>query len=175
MFAIIRTGGKQFKVQGNTVILVEKLNAEPGKEIELNDVLMLGDGADLVFGDPLVEGAHIVARVEEQIRDKKIIVFKKKRRKNYRRKKGHRQEKTVLRIVDIVLKGKSKVDKASITKDVAKKKTIPVVAAVKKVAEKPAEKKVAVKKDAPSATVKKATPAKKPAVKKTAAKSDDKK
>jgi large subunit ribosomal protein L21 len=101
MFAVIRTGGKQYKVAKDDVISVEKLAAEPGGEIELNEVLMIGHGAEVATGAPLVDGASVSAVVVEQTRADKIILFKKKRRHNYRRKKGHRQHQTVLRITDI--------------------------------------------------------------------------
>jgi large subunit ribosomal protein L21 len=101
MFAVIRTGGKQYKVATDDVISVEKLAAEPGAEIELTEVLMIGEGAEVVNGAPLLDGASVSATVVEQRRAAKIIVFKKKRRHNYRRKKGHRQQQTVLRITEI--------------------------------------------------------------------------
>jgi large subunit ribosomal protein L21 len=101
MFAVIRTGGKQYKVAQDDVIAVEKLAAEPGAEIEFGEVLMIADGAEVTTGAPLVAGATVGATVVEQSRAPKIIVFKKKRRHNYRRKKGHRQQQTVLRITEI--------------------------------------------------------------------------
>lgn len=101
MFAVIRTGGKQYKVAKDDVIAVEKLAGEPGAVIVLDEVLMIGDGADIATGAPLLAGAVVSATVVEQGRAKKIIVFKKKRRHNYRRKKGHRQYQTVLRITAI--------------------------------------------------------------------------
>jgi large subunit ribosomal protein L21 len=101
MFAVIRTGGKQYKVVKDDVISVERLAAEPGATIELGEVLMIGEGPEVASGTPLLEGASVSATVVEQTRAAKIIVFKKKRRHNYRRKKGHRQLQTVLRITDI--------------------------------------------------------------------------
>jgi len=101
MFAVIRTGGKQYKVAKDDVISVEKLAGEPGALIELAEVLMIGDGAEVATGTPLLEGASVAATVVEQTRAPKIIVFKKKRRHNYRRKKGHRQQQTLLRITEI--------------------------------------------------------------------------
>jgi large subunit ribosomal protein L21 len=101
MFAVIRTGGKQYKVAKDDVISVEKLAGEPGATIDLAEVLMIGDGADVTAGTPLLAGASVSATVVEQTRGPKIIVFKKKRRHNYRRKKGHRQLQTVLRIAEI--------------------------------------------------------------------------
>ena len=101
MFAVIRTGGKQYKVAANDVISVEKLAGEPGTKIEFAEVLMVGEGAEVTSGTPLLTEASVTATVVEQTRAKKIIVFKKKRRENYRRKKGHRQQQTVVRITDI--------------------------------------------------------------------------
>ena len=101
MFAVIRTGGKQYKVAKDDVIAVEKLDGEPGTTIELGDVLMVGDGADIATGTPLLAGASVSAELVAQRRADKIIVFKKKRRQNYRRKNGHRQYQTVLRITGI--------------------------------------------------------------------------
>ena len=101
MFAVVRTGGKQYRVSKDDVIKVERLEGEPGAEIELDQVLMLDDGKSPTVGSPLVDGARVAATVLDQTRADKIIVFKKKRRKNYRRKHGHRQHQTVLRITDI--------------------------------------------------------------------------
>jgi large subunit ribosomal protein L21 len=101
MFAVIRTGGKQYRVAKDDVLAVEKLAGEPGATIELGEVLMVGEGAAVATGTPLVAGAAVAATILAQQRGEKIIVFKKKRRKNYRRKKGHRQYETVLRITDI--------------------------------------------------------------------------
>lgn len=102
MYAVIHTGGKQYRVAKNDVIEVEKLPGEAGETIDIGEVLMLGDGPEATIGAPLVDGARVRATILEQMRGPKIIVFKKKRRKNYRRKKGHRQDLTVLRINDIV-------------------------------------------------------------------------
>jgi large subunit ribosomal protein L21 len=101
MFAVIRTGGKQYKVAPNDVIAVEKLTGEPGATIELGEVLMVGDGASCSAGTPLIAGASVSATLVEHRRADKIIIFKKKRRQNYRRKNGHRQHQTVLRITEI--------------------------------------------------------------------------
>ena len=102
MFAVIRTGGKQYKVAADDVITVEKLAGEAGATIELGEVLMVGgDGVELATGTPLLAGALVTAELVEQRRADKIIVFKKKRRHNYRRKNGHRQHQTVLRITEI--------------------------------------------------------------------------
>src|SRR6266849_9716683 len=105
MFAVIRTGGKQYKVAPNDVIAVEKLAGEPGATVELAEVLMVGDGATVSTGTPLLSGASVSATLVEQRRADKIIVFKKKRRQNYRRKNGHRQYQTLLRITEIHAEG----------------------------------------------------------------------
>jgi len=101
MFAVIKTGGKQYKVAMDDIVTVEKLAAEVGDTVEFDEVLMIGEGAEVAAGTPLVAGATVGATVVEQSRAAKIIVFKKKRRHNYRRKKGHRQHQTVLRITEI--------------------------------------------------------------------------
>ena len=100
-FAVIRTGGKQYRVTPNSVLKVEKLEAEAGATVTFHDVLAVGSEAGLTVGAPTVPGASVSATVLEQARADKIIVFKKKRRQNYRRKRGHRQHLTVLRIGDI--------------------------------------------------------------------------
>ena len=102
MFAVIRAGGKQFRVVKDDRITVERMAGEPGTMIEFSDVLMLGgDGQAPKVGRPAVDKAAVFAEVLEHNRADKIIVFKKKRRNNYRRKAGHRQHQTVLRIVDV--------------------------------------------------------------------------
>lgn len=101
MFAVIKTGGKQYRVAPGDVIKVEKLDGEAGATVALDQVLMVGEGAEAKVGTPLVTGATVSAEVIAQDRGPKIIVFKKKRRQNYRRKNGHRQDLTVLRIKDI--------------------------------------------------------------------------
>ncbi|MBN9495876.1 MAG: 50S ribosomal protein L21 [Alphaproteobacteria bacterium] len=101
MYAVIRTGGKQYKVAKNDVVVVEKLAGEAGKTVELSDVLMVVDGATAKVGAPTLAGASVTATVLEQGKGDKVLVFKKRRRKNSRRKNGHRQFETTLRIVDI--------------------------------------------------------------------------
>jgi large subunit ribosomal protein L21 len=108
MFAVIRTGGKQYTVAKDDVIAVEKLDGEPGATVELGDVLMIGDGATVSTGAPLLAGASVSATLVEHRRADKIIVFKKKRRQNYRRKNGHRQHQTVLQITEIHAEGGSR-------------------------------------------------------------------
>ena len=101
MFAIIRTGGKQYKVQANDKIRVEKLEAEAGDTITLDQVLLIGDDKNTTLGSPLVAGAKVIAEVIKQDRNDKVIIFKKRRRQNSRRKNGHRQNVTVLSIKEI--------------------------------------------------------------------------
>ena len=107
MFAVIRTGGKQYRVAKDDRIVVESLTGEPGSTVELTDVLMIGEsGMAPSIGAPVLEKAAVFAEVLEQTRGDKIIVFKKRRRAGYRRKAGHRQSLTVLRITDISADGK---------------------------------------------------------------------
>jgi large subunit ribosomal protein L21 len=101
MFAVIRTGGKQYKVAKDDVITVEKLAGEPGATVTLDDVLMLGEGASATTGTPRLAGASVTAEVVKQMRSDKVLVFKKRRRHNYRRKNGHRQALTVLKVTGI--------------------------------------------------------------------------
>lgn len=101
MYAVIKTGGKQYKVAQGEVLRVEKLDADAGSEIDINDVLMLVDGADVKVGAPLVDGAVVRAKVVDHGRARKVIVFKKKKRKGYRVKNGHRQPYTSLEIQEI--------------------------------------------------------------------------
>lgn len=101
MFAVVRTGGKQYRIQKNDKLEVEKLDAKKGDTISLDEVLYIGDGKTAKTGTPLIEGAKVTAKVIDQKRAPKITIFKKKRRQNYRRKNGHRQELTVLQITDI--------------------------------------------------------------------------
>ncbi len=102
MFAVIKTGGKQYRVEENNVIKIEKLESIEGEKITFDHVLMVGDVAKSTVGSPLVVGALVEAEVLKQMRDRKVIIFKKKRRQNYRRKQGHRQQLTVVRITKII-------------------------------------------------------------------------
>ncbi|MFA5504239.1 MAG: 50S ribosomal protein L21 [Vulcanimicrobiota bacterium] len=101
MYAVVETGGKQYKVKSGDTVRVEKLEGDLGSEITLDKVLMAGEGSDVKTGAPYVDGATVTARIVEQHRTRKIIVFKYKRRKGYRVKRGHRQHYTALRIGDI--------------------------------------------------------------------------
>jgi large subunit ribosomal protein L21 len=112
MFAVIRTGGKQYRVTPNAVLKVEKLEAEPGSTVTFTDVLAVGNGGDLTVGAPTIAGASVTATVVAQDRLDKIIIFKKRRRQNSRRRNGHRQHITVLRVGGIGLDGKELVEAA---------------------------------------------------------------
>jgi large subunit ribosomal protein L21 len=112
MFAVLKTGGKQYKVAANQILTVEKLAGEAGETVEFNEILMLG-GDELKVGAPLIEGAVVKAEVLEQLRGPKVISFKKRRRKHSsQRKRGHRQYLTRVRIIDLGL-GEAKVAKAA--------------------------------------------------------------
>jgi large subunit ribosomal protein L21 len=104
MFAVIKTGGKQYRVAANDVIVVEKLDGAAGDKIEFTEVLVVGEGADARIGAPFVAGAVVSGEVVEQGRGAKVISFKKRRRQNSKRKRGHRQHLTTVRITDIAAK-----------------------------------------------------------------------
>jgi large subunit ribosomal protein L21 len=107
MFAVIRTGGKQYRVTPNAVLKIEKLEAEPGSTVTFTDVLALGTGSGLTLGSPVVAGAEVTATVIAQDRLDKVIIFKKRRRQNSRRKNGHRQHVTVLRVAGFAKDGEA--------------------------------------------------------------------
>ena len=122
MFAIIESGGKQYKAAKGDILKVEKLQGEAGATIELGNVLLIGDDkAGVTLGNPVIEGASISAEVVAQERSKKVIIFKKKRRQNYRRKNGHRQSLTVLRVTEINASGSAKKKAAPKPKKVEEK------------------------------------------------------
>ncbi|AMM83299.1 50S ribosomal protein L21 [Martelella lutilitoris] len=102
MFAVIKTGGKQYRVNAEDTLRIEKLDAEAGATVEFSDVLVVGEGADAKIGAPFVKGAVVKAEVVEQTRNRKVIAFKKRRRQNSKRSRGHRQHVTVVKITDIV-------------------------------------------------------------------------
>ena len=143
MYAIVKTGGKQVKVSTGDKLRVERLAGEAGDKVTLSDILLIGEGDKVTVGTPLVKGAAVEATIVEQKRDRKVIVFKKKRRHNYRRKAGHRQHLTVLEITGISADGKKAAapKKEAAAKPAAKKET-----AAKPAAKKPAAKKTAAKK-----------------------------
>ncbi len=119
MYAVIKTGGKQYRVQAGDVLVVEKLDGEPGAEVAFGEVLMLGDGEAVTIGAPLVDGAKVSATLIETRRGEKIKIFKKIRRQGYRRTQGHRQSETVLRVTAIA--GAGKTDKWDGTVDLTPK------------------------------------------------------
>ena len=106
MLAIFKTGGKQYSVKAGQILKVEKLEGNKGDSISFNNVLAVSDNSNHTIGSPLIEGAIVQAKILDQIRDKKIIVFKKRQRQNYRHTQGHRQYLTVLQIESIALDGK---------------------------------------------------------------------
>ena len=101
MYAVIETGGKQYRVNQGDIIKVEKLTADVGAKVDFDRILLVGEGADVKVGSPIVDGASVSGTVVEHDRHRKIIVFKMKRRKNYRRKQGHRQDYTGVLIDNI--------------------------------------------------------------------------
>ena len=142
MYAVVKTGGKQYRVTKDDTILVEKLDANEGQTVTLSDVMLLGDGDKVTVGNPVVADASVEAQVVSQTRGPKIIIFRRKRRKNHRRTQGHRQDLTLLKITDINTSGK---------------KAAPAMKTAAKAEAKPAAKKAAAK----TTTAKKATASKK--------------
>jgi large subunit ribosomal protein L21 len=177
MYAVIKTGGKQYRVQQGDVLRVEKLDAEVGKKVTFDNVLMLGEGADIKVGAGVAK-ATVSAVVTDAGRDRKIVVFKKKRRKNYRLTQGHRQDYTQVQITDVAATGgatgkaapkaEAKPETAAKAKAAPKKaETKPKTAAKAKAAPKKAETKPKTAAKAKAAPKKAET---KPAAKKTTAK-----
>ncbi len=105
MYAVIKTGGKQYRVSPGDLLVVEKLEGEPGAAVAFGDVLMLGDGEAVTIGAPLVDGASVAATLVETRKGEKVKIFKKIRRQGYRRTRGHRQHESVLRVVGITANG----------------------------------------------------------------------
>ncbi|MGE0230203.1 MAG: 50S ribosomal protein L21 [Flavobacteriaceae bacterium] len=153
MFAVIKTGGKQYRVQPNDVIRVEKLTGEAGDTIAFESVLMVSGDAGVSVGAPLVDGATVAGEVVEQLRDRKVIIFKKRRRKHYRRRNGHRQHQTAVRITEILTDGRKPAEKKAAAKPAAEKPAAAKAdgdkaeekAPAKKAAAKPAAKKAEAK------------------------------
>jgi large subunit ribosomal protein L21 len=160
MFAVVRTGGKQYRVTAGDKIVVEKLAGEAGDRIDITDILLAGDGSDLKPVAGLIVGAEIVA----QARADKVTVFKKRRRHNYRRKKGHRQQHTILKIVSIG------GEKAKAAKPKTEASAENKVAAAPAKAEKPAKAEAPAKNAEPKAKADKAPSTKNAAPAKAAAK-----
>ena len=113
MYAVIKTGGKQYRVAADEIFEVEKLDGEPGSVVKFGEVLMLGGDGDVTVGKPVISGASVTAEILEQGRGPKLINFKKRRRKNSRRKKGHRQDLTTVRILEVLASGQSASKKAT--------------------------------------------------------------
>ena len=141
MFAVIKTGGKQYNVAADDLLKIEKLAGEAGDMIEFTEVLMVGEGANTTIGSPMIDGAMVVAEIVDQGRARKVIAFKKRRRQNSRRTIGHRQHFTQIRISEILTDGAKPSKKTA--------------------AKKPAAKKAEPKKEAAPAKTEKAAPAKK--------------
>lgn len=180
MFAVIQTGGKQYKVASNDTLVVEKLAGEPGEKVTF-DVIAVGSDKQVAVGAPTVSGAQVTAEILSHGKGEKVVIFKKKRRQNYRRTRGHRQPYTALFITEVKDEKGNKVaadaDKKPKAKTVAEPKTEAKKAPAKKAAAKPAAKKAAPKAEAKKADAKPATKkadakpaAKKPAAKKTESK-----
>ncbi len=102
MFAVIKTGGKQYRVSEGSLFRAEKVEGEKGQVVELDQVMMVDRDGAVTLGQPTVTGAKVLVEIVDQIRDKKVLIFKKIRRHNYRRKKGHRQMLSILRVKEIV-------------------------------------------------------------------------
>ncbi|NND17529.1 MAG: 50S ribosomal protein L21 [Silicimonas sp.] len=163
MFAVLKTGGKQYRVQAGDVFRVEKLAADAGDKVQFNDILMVGS----TVGTPIVDGAGVQAEVIDQIKGDKVIHFVKRRRKHgSKRTKGHRQQLTLLRVTDILEKG---ADKSGVKAAIgAGSVSTSAVAAAK-----PAKKAAPASKEAPKAEAKKAEPAKAAPKKSTSGDADD--
>lgn len=161
MYAVILTGGKQYRVKEGDVLSVEKLDLDPGRKAHFDRVLLIEDGETVQVGTPVLDNAMVLGLVLENYRDEKVIVFKKKRRKQYRRTRGHRQSMTKVRITRI------SADRTLITAaDLAEEKPAPVEKPAPAAKPKPAPAPAAAHEKAPA----KGKPAKKEAVKKEAAK-----
>ncbi len=159
MYAVFRTGGKQYRAATGDVLRLEKIEADEGATIEFDEVLLVGEGSDVKVGSPLLEGGSVSAKVLKQGKSRKVPVVKFRRRQNYLRQGSHRQQFTEVEITAIAGEGAAR--------PAAKK------AAKKKVAKKATTKKATAKKAAAKKTTAKKTAAKKKAAKKTAAKKDD--
>lgn len=140
MYAVIRTGGKQYRVREGDILHVEKLDTEEGQKVVFDDVLLIEDGEKILVGTPLVEKAQVRAEVIENFKDKKVIVFKKKRRKQYKKKRGHRQELTRVKIEEIIseleAEPKKPEEAKKLEKKVSKKPEMKKEEAPKKVGKK---------------------------------------
>ena len=120
-FAIIETGGKQYKVSTSNILKIEKLDAKKGETIKFKNVLLLNDNKSTEIGNPSIEGATVEAKLLDNVKDRTILVFHKRRRKNSRKKNGHRQQHSKIQITKILAKGGKVIDEAKI---VEKKRTV---------------------------------------------------
>jgi len=120
-FAIIETGGKQYKVSASKILEVEKLSAKVGETIKFKNVLLLNDNKNTEIGNPSIEGATVEAKLLDNVKDRTVLIFHKRRRKNSRKKNGHRQRHSKIQITKILAKGGKIIDEAKI---VGKKKTV---------------------------------------------------
>jgi len=177
MYAVIKTGGKQYRVAENDTLEIERLAGEPGDIVEFSDVLMVATDKGVEIGTPTVAGATVAAELVSQSRGPKIIIFKKKRRKHYRRKNGHRQDLSEVRITETLTGGKkpSKAKAAKPAAETKKAEAKPEKAEAKQPEAKKPEKKAEAKPDAKKADAKpaeKKEAAKKPAASRAKAKKD---
>ena len=122
-FAVINTGGKQYKVTANDKLRIERLPEQEGKSVEFNEVLMINNNQEMELGAPLIEGAKVEAKLLKQTRNKTVLIFKKRRRQNSRRKNGHRQHVSVVQITKIFGKGGKLLSEAKKTEDKKEKST----------------------------------------------------
>jgi large subunit ribosomal protein L21 len=169
MYAIVEMAGQQFKVEKDQQVFVHRLDSKEGSKVTFDNVLLIDNGGKVNVGAPAIKGATVVAKVLEHVKGDKVIVFKKKRRKGYKVRNGHRQYLTSIQIEAINEKGAKAAPKAAAKKEEAPKAAAKKEAAPKAEAKKAAPKKAAAKKEAaPKAETKKAAP------KKAAAKKEDK-
>ena len=157
MLAVIKTGGKQYAVKAGQILKVEKLDGKKGDSVSFDNVLAVTDSSNHTIGNPLIKGASVEAKILDQIRDKKIIVFKKRRRKNSKSTQGHRQYLTVLQIESIMSSGKKSI---ALKKEIKVKKVDTKSKTLEKEESKKIEKKIE-KKAAPKKQVAKKTTTKK--------------
>ena len=173
MYAVFRSGGKQYRAAKGDVLRLEKIEAEEGATIHFDEVLLVGEGSDIKVGSPLVSGTSVSGKVVRQGKSKKVPVVKFKRRQNYLRQGSHRQFFTEVEITDIGAAAKKAAPKKEAAADDKPAAKSPAGDKKKKAAKKPAAKKKAAKKTAAKKTTAKKPATKKKAAKKTAAKKDD--
>ena len=155
MYAVIKTGGKQYRVAANDKILIEKLDGAAGDQVNFTEVLMVSNGGTVDIGAPFLSGATVVGEIEKQARGPHIIIFKKRRRKHYRRRNGHRQDLTSVTITEILTGGAKPSAKAKAKPEAkveAKPEAVIAAAPVAKAAAEATPKKAAVKPRKPKTT-----------------------